>query len=178
MKILRYLLSKKEKKRLFEELSHLYNYINKERDNIKKLKVEKIIVNNETELILIDSFPSFFKTNNKYYPTLHLIARIIENKGIDYVKKSFKYVAVDSGALRPLLRGADVMKPGIKETSGFKKDDVVVVFLIDKWIPIVIGTAITDYDEHVDKGKTIKNIHRIGDRIWDLSERIIKTTSR
>ncbi len=175
MKILRHLLSKKEKRKLFEELSSMYRYVVEEKDNIKKLKVEKITTtSNEIELILINEYPSFFKYYNKYYPTLHLIAEIISNKGINYAKEVFKYAVVDEGALKPLLRGADVMKPGIKETKGFKKGDTVIVFLIDKWIPIVIGEALKDYNEHQERGKIIKNLHRIGDKIWDISEKIAK----
>ena len=175
MKILRHLLSKKEKKRLFEELSSIYRYVVEEKDNIKKLKVERITTtSDEIELILINDLPSFFKYYNKYYPTLHLIAEIISSKGINYVKEVFKYAVVDEGALKPLLRGADVMKPGIKETNGFKKGDTVIIFLIDKWIPIVIGEALKDYNELQERGKIIKNLHRIGDKIWDISEKIAK----
>ncbi len=176
MKILRYLLSKKEKKKIIDELSHSYMFIVEEKESTKKLKVERVLINNgEIDLILINSFPSFFKYNNRYYPTLHYIAKIISDKGISYVKNTLRYVAVDEGALKPLLRGADVMKPGIKETNGFKKGDTVIVFLIDKWIPIVVGTALMDYSSEVVKGKAIENIHRIGDRIWNLSEKMLKT---
>ena len=175
MKILRHLLSKKEKKKLFEELSNTYRYIMEEKNNIKRLKVERITTTDDgIELILINEFPSFFKYHNKYYPTLHLIAEIISNKSVNYVKEVFKYAVVDEGALKPLLRGADVMKPGIKETNCFKKGDTIIIFLIDKWIPIVIGEALKDYDEQQERGKVIKNLHRIGDKIWNISEKIAK----
>ncbi len=175
MKILRHLLSKKEKKKIIDELSRSYRFLVEERGSIKKLKVERVLVNNgEIDLILINSFPSFFKYNNKYYPTLHYIAKIISDKGLSYIRSILKYVAVDEGALKPLLRGADVMRPGIKETNGFKKGDTVIVFLIDKWIPIVVGIALMDYSDKVTRGKAIENIHRIGDKIWDFSEKILK----
>ncbi len=175
MKILRYPLSKKEKKKIIDELSRSRILSINRNESIKKIVMERIIVNNgEIDLILINSFPSFFKHNDRYYPTLHYIAKIISEKSINYVKETFKYIAVDEGALKPLLRGADVMRPGIKEANNFKKDDIVIVFLIDKWIPIVVGRALIDYDSNIRKGKAIENIHRIGDKIWDFSEKMLK----
>lgn len=176
MKILRHSLSKREKKKIIDELSRSYTFI-VEREKVKKMKMERVLVSNNDEinLILMNSFPSFFRYKDRYYPTLHYIAKIINDEGIDFIRNMMRYVVVDKGALKPLLRGADVMKPGIKETNGFNKGDIVIVFLIDKWIPIVVGIALIDYNSEITRGKAIENIHRIGDKIWNLSEKILRT---
>jgi len=117
----------------------------------------------KAKVYIIGSLPAAFELGGKLYPTL-IAVRLA---GID----AMPYAVVDDGAVKPLLNGADVMAPGIKEHSSFRKGDVVAVWRLDKKTPLVVGEALMSSDE-VDvkrKGKAIKNVHRAGDGIWQAS---------
>jgi len=78
----------------------------------------------------------------------------------------FKRVYVDSGAVKPITNGADVMAPGIKGGDDFVSGDYLVVKLIKLDVPLAIGKALLDFKSLGEKGKAIKNIHYKGDRVW------------
>ena len=68
------------------------------------------------------------------------------------------------------------MRPGIKEFYGnFKKFDIVLVKDFKNRI-IAIGLALNDKEvvEKWEKGKVLKNIHYIGDKIWKICEELVK----
>lgn len=78
---------------------------------------------------------------------------------------------VDEGAIRFLLNGADVMRPGVR-----KMDDwggagrLVVVREEKKERAIVIGLSTVSGAEAqaMAKGSCLKNLHHVGDRYWEL----------
>ena len=76
----------------------------------------------------------------------------------------------DSG-YSDIVSGADVMRPGIVEfDENIKKGDVVIVKEEGYGKPIAIGKALWDGEEFKtkEKGKCVKNLHYIGDKIWKL----------
>ncbi len=94
-------------------------------------------------------------------------------RGILESEPSKKYVTVDSGAVRFLYNGADVMAPGIVDADpGISSGDVVWVREEKHGKPLVIGMALMSGTEMVEKssGKAVKTVHSIGDKIWELDE--------
>ena len=77
----------------------------------------------------------------------------------------FKRVYVDSGAVKPITNGADVMAPGIKG-GDFEAGDYVVVFLESLNAPLAVGKALISFSMLGEHGKAIENIHYKGDKIW------------
>ncbi|MCD6492629.1 MAG: pseudouridine synthase, partial [Archaeoglobaceae archaeon] len=77
-------------------------------------------------------------------------------------------VVVDEGALKFIMNGADIMKPGIVYADeNIKKGDFVYVAVEGKETPIAVGIALTNGKEMTDgKGKAVKNIHHLKDKIW------------
>ena len=76
------------------------------------------------------------------------------------------------GAIKFLIGGADVMRPGIVEIDyGIAKDEPVVIVDINNQKPIAVGIAlISGAEMKVTKnGRVIRNIHYVGDKIWDMS---------
>jgi len=157
----RYVLSKKERRRVLEELASQYPGLALSKDSIIEIYEDEEI----GAVLLIDRTPSFFQHEGKWLPHLKLLLKnTIPNLPI---------VVVDSGAVTPLLRGADVMAPGVREVRGeFHPGDPVVVVDEKYGRPLVVGLALVDSSAivsgSVKRGKVVENIHRVGDKLWSL----------
>jgi len=75
---------------------------------------------------------------------------------------------VDEGAMPYIMNGADVMKPGIiYADESIKAGDFVYVVVEKKETPLAVGIALVDGKDMVGgKGKAVKNIHHLKDKIW------------
>lgn len=144
-------LSKSDIKKLNESISYIDFEIS------KKSKVELV----DDKVIVIDNKPSFFYYKKRISPTLHFM---LENP--DTLSK----VVVDMGAIRFVINGADIMRPGIKSCDEFIEDDLVVVVDETHNKPLAIGIALFDSETMMgeDSGRVIMNIHRVGDGIWTI----------
>ncbi|MEM2302386.1 MAG: PUA domain-containing protein [Sulfolobales archaeon] len=124
---------------------------------------EGIVVYGENAKIYIaDKTPLVIELEGKErIPAIHLL-----NKNLCPVP----YVVIDQGAVPRILNGADVMAPGIIETSEFKQGDLVGVREPQKRAFIAVGRALMSSQEvtSIRKGKAVKNIHHVGDKIWDI----------
>ena len=75
------------------------------------------------------------------------------------------------GAIRFVVNGADIMRPGIVEIeAGIKKDDFVAVVDKNNQKPLAVGIALFSSEEMkaMSSGKVIKNIHYVGDELWKM----------
>ena len=73
------------------------------------------------------------------------------------------------GAIKFVINGADIMRPGITEIEeGIVKGDFVVIADEKNKNPLAIGIALYDSGEmkKITSGKVVKNIHYVGDEIW------------
>jgi PUA domain protein len=151
----RYHLKKKKLKEIKTELGPYSSLIP------SKAKVE-ILETDLPDLILVDGEPLIIIIDDEPFPTL---------KGA--LKKPIEshMVVVDMGAVKFMTSGADVMSPGIVEAdSGIKTGDTVIVVDETHHKPLAMGTALISGEEMVekDKGKAVKTLHYIGDKIWNL----------
>lgn len=102
---------------------------------------------------------ALFEYEGKIVPTLKIL---LQKPDI------LPQITVDMGAVRYIVNGADIMRPGITNIpETIKKEDIVVVIDQNNKKPLVVGVALFDATE-MKEGKVIKNIHRIGDDIWNL----------
>lgn len=128
----------------------------------KKSQVEYIKVEDMPDIYLIDGKPLLMQTEDKIIPTLKAILNeeTIENE-----------VVVDMGAINFVIKGADIMSPGIVAAQDtITEGDTVVIVDEQHHKPLAIGTALITGSEMVEnnKGKAIKNLHYVGDPIWTL----------
>jgi len=89
--------------------------------------------------------------------------------------KSFPRVVVDMGAIRSIINGAKVMRPGIREMArGLAKGAIVIVSDEKFGKAISVGTLMDDSDSLLarESGAAIYNEHYIGDRYWKAAERL------
>ena len=83
----------------------------------------------------------------------------------------FPGAVVDEGAIRFLVNGADVMRPGIRSFDDWgEAGKVVVVREEKKGRSIAVGVATVSSAEArtMTKGSCLKNRHHVGDRYWNL----------
>ena len=91
-------------------------------------------------------------------------------KGILRYLPEKRVLTVDMGAVSFLYNGADVMAPGIVESSSdFSEGDFVWVRDEKNKRPLALGIALVDASElEVEKqGKAVRSFHHIGDFIWN-----------
>ena len=79
-------------------------------------------------------------------------------------------VIVDSGAIKFVCNGADVMRPGIVRVDGeFSIGAKVAVRESTHGKAIAVGEALFASNEivNISKGAVVKNLHYVGDRLWE-----------
>ncbi len=126
----------------------------------KKDQVE-LVEEDDCRLIFINRQPAFFYHQDLLAPTLKCL------QGKELLPK----ILVDPGAVKFIVGGADVMRPGIRELSGaFGKGDFVVIVDAQTQNPLAVGIALFPAEEMraMTSGKTVQNIHHLGDKIWRM----------
>ncbi|ADZ10321.1 universal PUA-domain-containing protein [Methanobacterium lacus] len=126
-----------------------------------KSKVE-IIETDLDDIILVDGSPMIMMIDGEPFPTL---------KGALELDIKTKFVVVDMGAVKFVIKGADIMSPGITDADpNIVEGDLVVIVDETHHKPLATGRSLLTGPEMVEnrEGKAIKNIHHVGDEIWDL----------
>ncbi len=88
-------------------------------------------------------------------------------------------VTVDMGAVQHVVNGADVMRPGIVSfESRFNKSDIVLVRDVKNRRALAVCRALMSSEEAetLNRGKILENLHRVGDKYWQLSRKLIELT--
>ena len=114
-------------------------------------------------ILIINGVVEFFKSGDRWVPTLR---RIYAGANTE-----MKSISVDPGAIKFISSGADVMRPGIVSIDdGISKGALVLIKETGHGKVLAIGEALYSSDEmkSLDKGKVVKNIHYVGDKLWNL----------
>jgi PUA-domain protein len=112
-------------------------------------------------MILINNQPLLFIHEGRPVPTLKYLLQH---------QDALKKITVDMGAVKFVTSGADIMRPGITSfEESIEKDEFVVIIDETHKKPLAIGQMILSGEEakNTESGKIIKNIHYIGDDIWN-----------
>ncbi|MEM2900090.1 MAG: RNA-binding protein [Thermoplasmata archaeon] len=152
----RHRLKQKEVKKLVEDLK-----LRLGRDSIPLDSIVDRASASEYDLFFVDNQILAFEINGIPFLTL---------KGILKWQPERMFVEVDEGAVKFVANGADVMGPGIVSfDNSIKKGDVVFVRDAKHKRPLAVGLALKDASELAkkEKGKCVKNIHWLGDKLWN-----------
>lgn len=90
---------------------------------------------------------------------------------------SLPSVTVDMGAVKHIVNGADVMRPGIVSfESRFEKNCLVVVRDVRYRKAIAICRALVSSEEAeaTSHGKILENLHYVRDKYWQLSRKLLE----
>ena len=152
------LISKSETTALLKIVSERWGI---EFPKIKNVKVHQIL--DDAQIITGDGI-KILKVDNDYLPFLTEIEML----------KRFPAVTVDMGAVKFMCKGANLMRPGIKEFTEFKKDNLVCIVEESQHKFLAVGKAMVDSSEleSMEKGEIIENIHYISDRFWETGKTI------
>lgn len=118
---------------------------------------------NETEtaeIFIFDGKPLLARSNGQLFPTLFFEALL----------SSFPKIVVDMGAVPYVCKGADVMAPGVLSIKGeFSENDLILIVDERHGKHLAIGIALFSSDamKTVNSGKTVKNLHYVGDKLWN-----------
>ena len=153
-------LREKEIKSLSEEIS-------------LKVGMQVFTVNDTIDKAESSDFDVIFVNNE-------ILALVISGKAFLTVKGVLKYnppkshVTVDMGAVPFVVKGADIMGPGIVDADkDIKIGDFVWVRDVKNQRALAIGVAMVSGEEMLLRktGKAIKNLHYVGDKLWKYDER-------
>lgn len=151
-------LRKSTKNKLLNELVSTFG------DEIKKLSDSKFecVKTDKYSIIMVDNNPLLFFIGDEIFPTV---------RGALEINLNSNNVYVDSGAVKFVSNGADVMSPGIvKSDPNIKKEDLVIIKEENHGKPLAVGRAMMDGEEMTgESGKAVQSIHYVGDELWNLS---------
>lgn len=152
------LISKSETSSLLKIISEKWGI---EFPKIKNFKVHQIT---EDAQIIVGNGVKILKNNDEYLPFLSEINLL----------EKFPHVMVDMGAVKFLCKGANVMRPGIKNHNEFKKGEIICIIEESQRKFIAIGKSLVSSSdlEKMERGEVIKNLHFISDKFWEIGKTI------
>ena len=139
------------------EVKHLAAEVEKFglRDVMKK-RVEVLELEDGSEIILVEGKGLLVRLREGIFPTL------------PWVDTKLRRVVVDMGAVPHVANGADVMAPGVVSADPqINGGDPVVVVDERHGKALAVGIALVPGAEmKAPKGKVVKNVHHVGDKVW------------
>lgn len=153
----RHQIKKSQYRELINLISRSYE------DAASKLGKKKLelAVADEYKMLLVDGEPLFFFIEEQPGFTV---------RGALKLQPAQKRVFVDSGAVPFLIKGADVMRPGIVSVDpDIEEGDIVIIIENAHGKPLAVGRALVSGNDMMgNSGKVIKNIHYVGDELWNF----------
>jgi PUA domain protein len=126
--------------------------------DLRKASLEMAVSDEGVDLIFVDGQPLMMIVEGEPFFT---VLGAIELKPVK------RLVVVDAGAVRFVVNGADIMKPGIVSADPeIAAGDLVVIVEERYKKPLAIGRALMPGLEMKGEGKAVKSLHHVGDLIW------------
>ncbi len=152
------LISKSETSELLKIISERWRI---QCPKIKNFKVHQI---SDDAQIIIGKEIKILKIDDDYLPFLSETETL----------KKFPNVMVDTGAIKFMCKGANLMRPGIKKFTEFEKDNLVCIMEESHHKFLAVGKALVSSSEleNMEKGEVLKNLHYISDKFWEVGKTI------
>lgn len=151
--------SGKEKKQLSQFLPTGYKVDKKD----ELIEFENVIFKNKEHFLI-----KFQIDNSKEFQHLPHLKSLQNND----LSNHFKTITIDVGAVPFLLKGADMMRPGITHIDdGIEKGELVIIIDEVKQLKIGVGLALFSSNEmkKMNSGKVIKNSHYFKDNFYEVN---------
>jgi len=120
---------------------------------------KKSVVVQEDDVLLVDNVVSFFYVGDFWVPSLHAL---LKYTGL------LPKVVVDKGAIKFVVNGADIMRPGVVRCDDFENNSFVVIVDETYGKPLAVGRTLFSSDDLINQtsGKVISSLHFVGDEYW------------
>jgi PUA domain protein len=126
---------------------------------LRRSSLEMAISDDGVDLIFVDGRPLMMVVEEQPFFTVLGAIELHPKK---------KLVVVDSGAVRFVVNGADIMRPGIVSADPEIAEGDLVVIVEERYKkPLAIGRALVAGTDMKGEGKAVKSLHHVGDAIWD-----------
>jgi PUA domain protein len=126
---------------------------------LRRSSLEMAISDDGVDLIFVDGRPLMMVVEDQPFFTV---------LGAIELRPTKKLVVVDSGAVRFVVNGADIMRPGIVSADPeIAVGDLVVIVEERYKKPLAIGRALAAGTDMKGEGKAVKSLHHVGDAIWN-----------
>jgi PUA-domain protein len=158
----RHLLKKRDQKEYMDRIENELGAHPTRLDS--KVKLEEGILDTGERIILYEGEIIFFEDDGKLLPTLHALLRGVI---------SIPTVTVDMGAVRFVINGADIMRPGItKIAEGIASGSVVAIVDERHGKPLAVGVSKMSTEElrAAAEGKVIMSKHHVNDALWNFGK--------
>jgi len=133
----------------------------------------------QVEVIEPDEGAKFVIVEGKYtfvsWPNDESSSAFLPFIGSQAAIELFPSVRVDDGAIKYIIKGADIMRPGIVRYDDWgARDRLVIVRDDSKGRGLAVGRTMVESAEmpSLSKGNCIKNLHHAGDKFWTSYRRI------
>jgi len=129
---------------------------------LRRSSLEMAISDEGVDLIFVDGRPLMMIVEDQPFFTVLGAIELSPKK---------RLVVVDAGAVRFVVNGADIMKPGIVSADPeIVIGDLVVIVEERYQKPLAIGRALVAGTDMKGDGKAVKSLHHVGDAIWNELE--------
>jgi len=129
-----------------------------------KTKLEGGVLDDGSRILLLNNEILFFEHEGRNFPTLRaLLANIIK----------IPTVTVDMGAVKFVVNGADIMRPGITKVDDSVSANGIVAIVDERHgKPLAVGVSKLSASDLMaaSSGKVVKSIHYINDDLWNFGK--------
>jgi len=157
----RHLLKKREQR---DEIEQIEKDLGSPIGLDDKSPIESGILDDGSHVLLLDGEIIFFEHNGRKIPTLRALL-----KGIIEIPE----ITVDMGAVKYVVNGADIMRPGITKVDDKVSENGIVAIVDERHgKPLAVGISqlsATDL-KAVSSGKVIKSVHHVNDPLWEFGK--------
>ncbi|MFX1580238.1 MAG: DUF1947 domain-containing protein [Promethearchaeota archaeon] len=154
----RHLLKKREQR---DMIAQIEKEIGSAIDGLDaKSQLEEGTLDDGSRILLLDGDIVFFQDEGRIFPTLRaLLSGLID----------IPHVTVDMGAVKFVVNGADIMRPGITEVDDrVRKNGIVAVVDETHGKPLAVGISKLSAEDlrAATSGKVVKSVHHVNDDLW------------
>jgi len=157
----RHLLKKREQR---DEIERIQSDLGSSIGLDSKTKLESGILDDGSRILLLNNEIVFFELEGRNYPTLRaLLDGIIQ----------IPTITVDMGAVKFVVNGADIMRPGITKVDDSVSANGIVAIVDERHgKPLAVGVSMLSASDlrAAVNGKVVKSIHHINDDLWDFGK--------
>ncbi len=157
----RHLLKKREQR---DEIERIQSDLGSSIGLDSKAKLEGGVLDDGSRILLLHNEILFFEHEGRNFPTLRaLLDNVI----------TIPTVTVDMGAVKFVVNGADIMKPGITKVDDSVSANGIVAIVDERHgKPLAVGVSKLSANDlrAVTSGKVVKSIHHINDDLWNFGK--------